>query len=126
MLVDRHYFGKIEHHGDNIQVIVVDQGLEIDRRMALTITKAIEDQTDQPSIVLVDRRNDYSYSGEGMQTLSDRNLPHVVATGIVVYSSAAMMLITSQIGTMKLLGRSNIKVFYTLTSALSWAKNELA
>lgn len=121
MRVEKHAFGVIEHYSDRIIVIAVDDGLEIDLHLAHLVINAIRNSSNKPMVVIVDRRNDYSYSGDGMQTLSDANLPGIITTAIVVYSKTSELVTACQVGTMKILGRTNLNIFRSLEDAFDWA-----
>ncbi|NRA72658.1 MAG: hypothetical protein HRU24_16725 [Gammaproteobacteria bacterium] len=125
MQVESYAFGTVEIFSDNILIVVVNDGLEINGELARLIIRAIEQKSNEATVVIVDRRNDYSYSSEGMQTLSDTNLPQVIATGIVVYSGVSELVTACQIGTMKILGRNNLHVFRSLDEALSWGQKQI-
>ena len=125
MQVESYAFGTVEYFSDNILIVVVNDGIEVNGELARLIIRAIEQKSNEATVVIVDRRNDYSYSSEGMKTLSDINLPQVIATGIVVYSGVSELVTACQIGTMKILGRSNLNVFRSLDEALSWGQKQV-
>ena len=119
-------FGCFEHVDERILVIVINEGVVIDGELSRKLVGLIDEQLTEPSILIIDRRNDYSYSGTGMVTMKDSNLPNVAATGIVAYSSITEGVVDTQVNVMNKLGRSNLSVFSSLEHALSWANKLLA
>jgi|GEM_PF-1594295 len=119
-------FGTFEHVDERILVIVINEGVVIDGELSRKLVGFIDEQLSQPSVLVIDRRHDYSYSGTGMVTLKDSNLPNVAATGIVAYTSISERVADTQVNVMNALGRSNLNVFSSLDHALSWANKLLA
>jgi len=118
-------FGCFEHVDERILVIVINEGVVIDGKLSRKLVGLIDEQLSQPSVLIIDRRNDYSYSGTGMVTLKDSNLLNVAATGIVVYTSISERVVDTQVNVMNTLGRSNLNVFSSLEHALNWANKLL-
>jgi len=119
-------FGSFEHVDERILVIVINECVVIDGELSRKLVGLIDEQLSQPSILIIDRRNDYSYSGTGMVTLKDSNIPNVAATGIVAYSSISERVADTQVNVMNTRGRSNLNVFSSLDHALTWANELLA
>jgi len=126
MKIDTFDFGCFEHADEQTLIIVINEGVVIDGELSRKLIGLIDEKLTQPSVLLIDRRNDYSYSGTGMVTLKGSKLPNVIATGIVAYSSISAGVADSQVNVMNARGRSNLNVFSSLEHGLSWAKEVLA
>jgi len=126
MKVDTFDFGCFEHVDERTLVIVINEGVVIDGELSRKLVGLIDEALDQPSVLIIDRRNDYSYSGTGLVTLKDSNLPNVAATGIVDYGTIPEGVADTQINVMNRPRRSNLNVFSSLDHALHWASELLA
>lgn len=118
-------FGCFERVDERILIIVINEGVVIDGELSRKLVGLIDEQLSVPSVLIIDRRNDYSYSGTGMVTLKDSNLPNVAATGIVAYTSISERVADTQVNVMNTMGRSNLNVFSSLDHAMSWANKLL-
>jgi len=126
MKIDTFDFGCFEHVDERTLVIVINEGVVIDGELSHKLVGLIDEALVQPSVLVIDRRNDYSYSGTGMVTLKSSKLPNVIATGIVASSSISERVADNQVNVMNARGHSNLNVFSSLEYGLSWAKEVLA
>lgn len=119
-------FGSFEYIDERILVIVIDEGVVIDGELSCQLVAKIEETLTQPSILIIDRRHDYSYSGTGMMTLKGSNIAKVKATAIVSYSVMPERAPGKSVNVMNTTGRSQLNVFPSLELALNWADELLA
>lgn len=113
-------FGFIEYSNDNIYLVIINEGLEVNEIVANRILISLRNIIEKPSILIIDRRNDYSYTANGMRLLNDSNLPQVVATGIIAYSNTSAVVANNQARFMKQFGRTALNTFPSLNLAISW------
>ena len=118
-------FGNITCKYDHVAIIEINSGIEVDEDIANKIISRINDILKQPSVLIVNKKFDYSYTTDGMKILNDANLPNVLATAIVVHNSSSEVMTKSQVDIMKCFGRSNIQVFNNEESAMTWAQEIL-
>lgn len=114
-------FGSFEHVAERILVIAINEGVVVDGDLSRKLVELIDEALEQPSVLIIDRRHDYSYSGTGMVTLKSSKIPNVLATGIVAYSSESERVEDNQVNVMNTQGRSRLSVFSSLERALEWA-----
>ena len=118
-------FGFFEHVHERILIIVINEGVVIDGALSRKLISLIDEVLEEPSVLIIDRRNDYSYSGTGMVTLKDSKLSNVVATAIVAYSVLSEHFVDTQVNVMNTVGRSHLNVFSSLEQAMGWANQLL-
>lgn len=118
-------FGFFEHYDEKILVIVINEGTVIDGDLSRTLVGLIDEALDTPSVLLIDRRNEYSYSGSGLLTLKESNIANVLATGIIAYPTLAEREAGREVNVRNTRGRSNLNVFSSLEDAMSWASQQL-
>lgn len=118
-------FGFFEHVHERILIIVINEGVVIDGALSRKLISLIDEVLEEPSVLIIDRRNDYSYSGTGMVTLKDSKLSNVAATAIVAYSVFSEHFVDTQVNVMNTVGRSHLNVFSSLEQAMGWANKLL-
>ena len=118
-------FGFFEHVHERILIIVINEGVVIDGALSRKLISLIDEVLEEPSVLIIDRRNDYSYSGTGMVTLKDSKLSNVAATAIVAYSVLSEHFVDTQVNVMNTVGRSHLNVFSSLEQAMGWANQLL-
>lgn len=118
-------FGFFEHVHERILIIVINEGVVIDGELSRKLVSLIDEVLEEPSVLIIDRRNDYSYSGTGMVTLKDSKLSNVAATAIVAYSVLSEHFADTQVNVMNAVGRSHLNVFSSLEQAMGWANQLL-
>ncbi len=118
-------FGFFEHVHERILIIVINQGVVIDGALSRKLISLIDEVLEEPSVLIIDRRNDYSYSGTGMMTLKDSKLSNVAATAIVAYPVLSEHFADTQVNVMNTVGRSHLNVFSSLDQAMGWANQLL-
>lgn len=119
-------FGEFEYIDECILVIAINEGVVIDGGLSQQLVGKIEETLTQSSILIIDRRHDYSYSGTGLMTLKESNIANVKATAIVSYSEAPQQSSNAQVNVMNARGRSRLNVFASLDDALRWAEELMA
>ena len=118
-------FGNIKYKYDHVAMIEINSGVEVDEEIANQIISLLSGALKKPSVLIVNKKFDYSYTTEGMKILNDTNLPDVLSTAIVVHNSSSEVMTKNQIDIMKCFGRTNLQVFNNEESALSWAQEML-
>ena len=118
-------FGNIKYKYDHVAMIEINSGVEVDEEIANQIISLLSGALKKPSVLIVNKKFDYSYTTEGMKILNDANLPDVLSTAIVVHNSSSEVMTKNQIDIMKCFGRTNLQVFNNEESALSWAQEVL-
>ena len=118
-------FGNIKYKHDHVAMIEINSGVEVDEEIANQIISLLSGALKKPSVLIVNKKFDYSYTTEGMKILNDANLPDVLSTAIVVHNSSSEVMTKNQIDIMKCFGRTNLQVFNNEESALSWAQEVL-
>lgn len=117
-------FCTVIHRGDDIAIIEIDEGINLDADMAQELIELTERELgDRPFALLSNRIHSYSLSFDAMSALSA--LPNLVALAIVIYSNKSQLLVETQnffISTMK---KRPVKIFTGMDEAIDWLKKEL-
>lgn len=118
-------FCTIFHRDDDIAIIEIDEGVNIDADMAQELVALTENKLgDRPFALLSNRIHSYSLSFDAMSALA--NLPNLVALAFVVYTDKSQLLIETQnffISTMK---KRPVKIFTNMDDAMEWLQGELS
>ena len=116
-------FCTVIHREDDIAIIEIDEGVNLDADMAQDLGELTEkERGDRPFALLSNRIHSYSLSFDAMSALA--NLPNLIALAIVIYTSKSQLLIETQnffISTMK---KRPVKIFTEMEEAIDWLKGE--
>ena len=117
-------FCTVIHRDDDIAIIEIDEGVNLDADMARELVELTEKELgDRPFALLSNRVHSYSLSFDAMSALA--NLPNLIALAIVIYSNKSQLLVETQnffISTMK---KRPVKIFTEMEEAIYWLKGEL-
>ena len=117
-------FCTVIHREDDIAIIEIDEGVNLDADMARDLVELTEKELgDRPFALLSNRIHSYSLSFDAMSALA--NLPNLIALAIVIYSNKSQLLVETQnffISTMK---KRPVKIFTEMEEAIDWLKGEL-
>lgn len=117
-------FCTVIHRDDDIAIIEIDEGVNLDADMARDLVELTEKELgDRPFALLSNRVHSYSLSFDAMSALA--NLPNLIALAIVIYSNKSQLLVETQnffISTMK---KRPVKIFTEMEEAIDWLKGEL-
>lgn len=117
-------FCTVIHRDDDIAIIEIDEGVNLDADMARELVELTEKELgDRPFALLSNRIHSYSLSFDAMSALA--NLPNLIALAIVIYSNKSQLLVETQnffISTMK---KRPVKIFTEMEEAIDWLKGEL-
>lgn len=117
-------FCTVIHRDDDIAIIEIDEGVNLDADMARDLVELTEKELgDRPFALLSNRIHSYSLSFDAMSALA--NLPNLIALAIVIYSNKSQLLVETQnffISTMK---KRPVKIFTEMEEAIDWLKGEL-
>lgn len=117
-------FCTVFHRDDNIAIIEINEGVNLDANMAQELIDLTEEELKgRPFALLSDRKHSYSLSFDAMSALSA--LPNLIALAIVIYSKKSHLLVETQnffISTMK---KRPVKIFTDTDEAIDWLKKEL-
>ena len=117
-------FCTIFHRDDDIAIIEIDEGVNLDASMAQKLTDLTEHQVgNRPFALLSNRIHSYSLSFDAMAALA--NLPNLAALAIVIYSEKSQLLVETQnffISTMK---KRPVKIFNNMDAAIAWLQEKL-
>lgn len=117
-------FCTVIHRDDDIAIIEIDEGVNLDADMARDLVELTEKELgDRPFALLSNRVHSYSLSFDAMSALA--NLPNLIALAIVIYSNKSQLLVETQnffISTMK---KRPVKIFTEMEEAIHWLKGEL-
>jgi len=117
-------FCTIFHRDDDIAIIEIDEGVNLDASMAQQLADLTEKKIgNRPFALLSNRIHSYSLSFDAMTTLA--NLPNLAALAIVIYSEKSQLLVETQnffISTMK---KRPVKIFSNMDIAIAWLQESL-
>lgn len=117
-------FCTITRRDDDIAILEIDEGVNIDADMARELIDLSKKELgNRPFALLSNRVHSYSLSFDAMYSLA--SLPNLIAVAIVIYSDRSQLLIETQnyfISTMK---KHPLKIFTNMDNALNWLKGEL-
>lgn len=117
-------FCSISLREDNIAIIEIDEGVNIDADMARQLTELTKSELGgRPFALLSNRIHSYSLSFDAMTDLS--NLPNLAALAIVVYSNKSQLLIETQNFFLSTIKNRPLKIFNNLDEGIDWLKKEI-
>ncbi|MBL1276782.1 MAG: hypothetical protein COB30_011905 [Ectothiorhodospiraceae bacterium] len=113
----------IQHWDDDIALIEINDGIEIDATMAAELIHIANKELGSSFGILSNRINSYSLSFDAMAALA--NHENLAAVAIVVPSNKSRLLVDAQNFLISAIKKKPIKVFLDTTSATHWLKSTL-
>jgi hypothetical protein len=116
-------FAEIRNIEPQICEVIINDGVEIDAVMLEECHDFLRSNTQLTSALLINKKNDYTYSFAAQQNLLD--LPHIKAMAFVVYKDSTRRVV-------ELLSHVpkdypwNMKIFTEYEEAIAWLQNELS
>jgi hypothetical protein len=103
---------------DDIAILEIDDGVEVDAAMVREISALADDLLDRPIGLISNRKHSYSLSFDTMTSLA--RSPYIAALAIVVYSSKSKLLVEIQNRIVSAIQRRPIRVFTAMDEAVDW------
>lgn len=103
---------------DDIAILEIDDGVEVDAAMVREISSLADRLLDRPIGLLSNRKHSYSLSFETMTSLA--RSPHMAALAIVVYSNKSKLLVEIQNRIVSAIQQRPIRVFTVMDEAVDW------
>lgn len=113
----------VQHRDDNIVVVEINDGIEVDADMAAELVRAADKKITGPFGILSNRIHSYSLSFAAMTALARYN--NMAALAIVVYNHKSRILVETQNYFISVLSRKPIKIFWDTETALNWLQDTL-
>ncbi len=116
-------FAEIRNIDPQICEVIINDGVEIDAAMVEECHEFLRANAQLTSALLINKKNDYTYSFAAQQNLLD--LPHIKAMAFVVYKESTRRVVEL----LSLVPKQypwNIKIFTEYEKAIDWLQNELA
>ncbi|WP_455198384.1 DUF7793 family protein [Kaarinaea lacus] len=117
-------FCTIFHRDDDIAIIEIDEGVNLDASMADELVALTRSKLgDRPFALLSNRIHSYSLSFDAMSELS--KLPNLVALAIVIYSQKSLLLVETQNFFLSTMKKRPVKIFKNMDEGIAWLKKEI-
>ena len=117
-------FCNIFHRDDDIAIIEINEGINVDASMAQELTELTKNVLGETSLALLSNRiNSYSLSFEAMSSMA--KLTNMVALAIVIYSEKSKLLIETQNFFISHMKKKPVKIFTDKNIAIEWLQSEL-
>lgn len=116
-------FCTVFHREDDIAIIEIDEGVNLDADMARELVELTKSKLgDRPFALLSNRIHSYSLSFDAMSELA--NLPNLVALAIVIYSHESQLLVETQNFFLSTLKKRPVKIFKNMDEGIEWLEKE--
>ena len=116
-------FCTASHRDDDIAIIEINDGVEVNADMAREITELADRVLDGPIGLLSNRKNSYSLSFEAMNALV--KFPKMAALAIVINSPKSRILVEIQNSILLRIKKKPIKIFEQFEPAVDWLHTQL-
>lgn len=117
-------FCTIIHRDDDIAIIEINEGVNLDADMAKELIDLAKSKLDsKPFALLSNRIHSYSLSFDAMSSLA--NLPNLVALAIIAYTHKSKTLVETQNFFLSTMKKRPVKIFTNMDEAIDWLKEEL-
>ncbi len=118
-------YGDFQFAENNITTVTMTEGIQVTKQLAIEILKLLSKEVTVDSGIIINRKNKYSYTLEGMRMLTDPNTRKIIATAIVDHKDNSEKVSHLQIKLLEIYGRSNMQMFDSLELAEEWILKEL-
>lgn len=118
-------FCTVIHRDDDIAIIEIDEGVNVDAEMSDEITGLAANVLGDKLIgLLSNRKNSYSLSFDAMEAMA--KLPNMIALAIVIYTEKSRLLIETQNFFISHMKKKPVKIFTDMDEAENWLHEELS
>jgi hypothetical protein len=115
-------FCNIQHRDDDIVVLEINDGINVDAKMSREIIELADRTLTHPVAIISNRKNSYSLSFEAITALA--RYPNIAALAIVVYSPKTELLVKTQNLFLSTITKMPVKTFTSMASAINWLDHE--
>lgn len=115
-------FGQLIRLSEGVFEVIIDEGIEIDREMMNAYHAYFREHASGPFVVLVNRKNAYTYTIEVQQNIG--HMPGVKAFAVLVYSRLNEIS-TQFVKSLPSNKNWNLEIFHDREEALGWLRLEL-